>query len=53
MRQIDTKHALRKAIREKCLDCCCWQHGEVIRCQIKKCSLWPYRLSATGKAVTE
>lgn len=39
------KSALRKAIREKCLDCCCGQDGEVRICKIKKCSLWPYRLN--------
>lgn len=39
-----TKLALRRAIREKCLDCCYGQEGEVRRCAIKKCSLWPYRI---------
>ena len=39
------KAALRKAIREKCLDCCCDQEKEVRICEIRKCSLWPYRLN--------
>lgn len=39
------KAALRKAIRDKCLDCCCGQEKEVRICEIKKCSLWPYRLN--------
>ena len=39
------KSSIRKAIREKCLDCCCGQSGEVIKCNIRKCSLWPYRLN--------
>lgn len=33
-----------KAIRAKCLDCCCNQRAEVRRCQIDDCSLWPYRM---------
>lgn len=44
MQYKETKLALRRAIREKCLDCCCGQEGEVRRCNIKKCSLWPYRI---------
>ena len=33
-----------KAIRQKCLDCCCWQEAEVRLCTIKTCSLWRYRM---------
>lgn len=32
-----------KAIRLRCLDCCCQQTGEVRFCTVKDCSLWPYR----------
>lgn len=32
-----------KAIREKCLDCCCGQQSEVRACQSVKCELWPFR----------
>ena len=32
-----------KAIRAKCLDCCCGSAVEVRKCTIKACSLWPYR----------
>jgi len=32
-----------KAIRAKCIDCCCGSRGEVARCHIMTCSLWPYR----------
>ena len=39
------KNALRRAIREKCLDCCCGQEHEIRMCPVKKCSLWPYRLN--------
>jgi hypothetical protein len=35
---------LLDVIREKCLDCCCCQPGEVDRCTAVGCSLWPYRL---------
>ena len=34
----------RKAIREKCLDCCCWQREEVRKCTAIHCPLWPYRM---------
>lgn len=32
-----------KAIRAKCLDCCCGQYKEVELCPCKDCSLYPYR----------
>ena len=32
-----------KAIRAKCLDCCCNQRKEVRLCPIPDCSLYPYR----------
>ena len=32
------------SIRRKCLDCCAWQPGEVARCHLTNCALWPYRL---------
>lgn len=33
-----------KAIRAKCLDCCCYQANEVKLCPCKDCPLWCYRL---------
>jgi hypothetical protein len=33
-----------KAIRAKCLDCCCGQQAEVKRCPASKCPLYLYRL---------
>lgn len=33
-----------KAIRAKCLDCCCYQVNEVKLCPCKDCPLWCYRL---------
>jgi hypothetical protein len=32
------------ALRRKCLDCSGFQPGEVARCPIIRCALWPYRL---------
>ena len=32
-----------KAIRAKCLDCCCWNPTEVRLCAIMDCPLHPYR----------
>ena len=38
-----------KAIRAKCLDCCCNQRLEVKLCPAKGCPLWPYRLGHRPK----
>ena len=32
-----------KAIRLRCLDCCCNNSKEVALCSAKNCSLWNYR----------
>ena len=32
-----------RAIRSKCLDCCCDQSNEVRLCPSRTCPLWPYR----------
>ena len=32
-----------KAIRAKCLDCCCGQLREVERCPVEQCALHPFR----------
>ena len=38
------KHITKlKAIRKKCLDCCCNQILEVRLCQVPECALYPYR----------
>lgn len=34
-----------KAIREKCLDCCCGNASEVRKCVAVDCPLWPFRMS--------
>lgn len=33
-----------KAIRAKCIDCCCGDRTEVKLCTVTKCPLWIYRL---------
>ncbi len=33
-----------KAIRAKCLDCCCGQYGEVKNCTCTNCPLYNFRL---------
>lgn len=33
-----------RAIRAKCLECCCDQPTEVRLCESKDCPLWPYRM---------
>ena len=38
-----------KAIRAKCLDCCCGQPGEVSACPTSKCPLHPYRMGHRPK----
>lgn len=32
-----------KAIRAKCLDCCCGSSNEVKQCTVVKCPLYPFR----------
>jgi hypothetical protein len=35
-----------KAIRAKCLDCCCGNAAEVRKCTATDCPLWPFRLGS-------
>ena len=39
-----------KAIRLKCIDCCCGNMAEVRRCPVASCPLWRYRM---GKEVKD
>ena len=34
----------RKAMRQKCLECCCGSSPVVKKCDLVDCTLWPYRL---------
>ena len=38
-----TKATVLHAIRQKCLDCSCYQLAEVRDCPVTRCDLWPYR----------
>lgn len=38
-----------KAIRAKCLDCCCGQNMEVRLCTAENCPLHPYRMGKRPK----
>lgn len=38
-----------KAIRQKCLDCTCWQPKEVRQCPSNDCALWSYRMGKRPK----
>jgi hypothetical protein len=35
-----------KAIRAKCIDCCCGNAAEVRKCVATDCDLWPFRLGS-------
>lgn len=41
----------KKAIREKCLDCCCGQSNEVRLCETYGCPLWSYRMGREDTAL--
>lgn len=42
-----------KAIRLKCLDCCCGSALEVRLCSCDSCPLYPYRLGKSPKEAQE
>lgn len=39
-----------KAIRSKCLDCCCGSAKEAALCTVTSCPLWPYRFGSGKRA---
>lgn len=39
-----------KAIRLKCIDCCCGNTAEVRKCPAEQCPLWRYRM---GKEIKD
>ena len=43
----------KKAIRLKCLDCCCGNSAEVRRCHITECPLWNYRMGSLKRSIGE
>jgi len=42
-----------RAIRAKCLDCCCGSSHEVKMCDVKTCPLYPYKSGHKPKKGTE
>ena len=40
-----TKSSLLKTIRQKCLDCVCFQPREAELCPSEHCALWPFRFA--------
>lgn len=47
------KHTPMKAIRRKCLDCCCYNPVEVKLCELRTCPLYPYKDGHKPKEGTE
>lgn len=46
-----TKTSMSKAIKEKCLDCCCGNRKEIETCQITRCALWLWRFGKPDGAI--
>ena len=47
---MDERITRGRAIRLKCLDCCCGNSAEVRRCPSENCPLWRYRMGSEKKA---
>lgn len=47
---MDDRITRGKAIRLKCLDCCCGNSAEVRRCPSFNCPLWRYRMGSEKKS---
>jgi len=43
-------HTPLKAMRLKCLDCCCGSSHEVEKCTVPTCALYPYRFGKTPES---
>ena len=43
------KRSRKKAVREKCIDCCGGNRAEVRRCPATHCPLWAFRMGAEIK----
>jgi len=39
----EVKVPVAKAIKLKCLDCCCWDRNEITNCTVRQCGLWKLR----------
>lgn len=42
-----------KAIRAKCIDCCCGSRKEVEACELSKCPLYEFRLGMYNPSISE
>lgn len=42
-----------KAIRAKCIDCCCGSRKEVDACELSKCPLYEFRLGMDNPSIPE
>lgn len=49
--KMDHNFTRGKAIRQKCLDCCCWQEAEIRRCTAQSCALYPFRMGNTRRGM--
>ncbi len=47
------KGSRKRAIRLKCLDCCCGNAAEVRLCPIQTCPLWRFRMGTESKGKKE
>jgi hypothetical protein len=41
-----SRQSVLKSVRAKCLDCCCYQVGEIAKCTAVGCPLWPLRMGS-------
>lgn len=48
----EDKGSRKRAIRLKCLDCCCGSAYEVRLCPLKNCPLWRFRLGTQCREET-
>lgn len=46
--EVDSPLSRTKAIRAKCMECCCGNSAEVRRCRITDCALWPWRMGTAS-----
>jgi hypothetical protein len=37
------KVSVAKRVKQKCMDCCCWDRTEITNCTVRQCGLWAIR----------
>ena len=51
---LETKElTMASAIRQKCLECCCWSGREIRLCTVKDCALYPVRFGKYPKTTEQ